>query len=220
MVSPSTAGPQPSRRACFCRSRRQRILDAAAALMAERGYAATTMEDIADAADVSKGTVFNYFASKAAIAGELYDGLAREFVALVEHPGEAGVEEALERIFVHAEALMRRGRLMGVMYEQVFREPLLTRRDNQVEERVLAGYRDLLRRGQARGEVRGDVDCALGARLIVDLWSATLQGWVGAGMRPPLAPALMEKIRLVLRGLGGRAGEDAAGGRAEGSGAG
>ncbi len=179
--------------------------------MADRGYAAATMEDIAEAADVSKGTVFNYFPSKTAIAAELYDALAREFVELVEAPGEQGVEGALEWIFLRAEAMMRReGRLMAVIYEQVFREPLLARRDNQVEERVLAAYRDLLRQGQARGEVRADVDCALGARLIVDLWSATLASWVGAQMRPPLASSLAEKIHLLLEGLGTRPGEGAA----------
>ena len=43
---------------------RQRISTAAFALFVERGYEATTVEAIAERADVAKGTVFNYFPQK------------------------------------------------------------------------------------------------------------------------------------------------------------
>src|SRR5271168_5392991 len=43
---------------------RERLFRAALALFAERGYLETTVEDITDAADVGKGTFFNYFPTK------------------------------------------------------------------------------------------------------------------------------------------------------------
>lgn len=43
---------------------RQRIYRAALQLFAERGYLETTVEDITEAADVGKGTFFNYFPTK------------------------------------------------------------------------------------------------------------------------------------------------------------
>ena len=43
---------------------RQRLFDAALKLFAERGYLETTVEDITEAADVGKGTFFNYFPTK------------------------------------------------------------------------------------------------------------------------------------------------------------
>jgi AcrR family transcriptional regulator len=43
---------------------RHRILDAAHRLFRERGYAATSMEQIADAAGVTKGAIYGHFASK------------------------------------------------------------------------------------------------------------------------------------------------------------
>lgn len=47
------------------RDKRRRISEAAAALFAERGYAAVTTHEIAEAADVGTGTLFRHFRSKA-----------------------------------------------------------------------------------------------------------------------------------------------------------
>lgn len=44
--------------------RRQEIMEAAAEVFAERGYANTTTKEIALTADVSEGTLYNYFSSK------------------------------------------------------------------------------------------------------------------------------------------------------------
>ena len=45
-------------------ARRAQILDAAAQVFAEKGFARATTKEIADAADVSEGTIYNYFGSK------------------------------------------------------------------------------------------------------------------------------------------------------------
>jgi AcrR family transcriptional regulator len=45
-------------------ARRQQIIDAAASLFAEKGFHRTTTKDIAEAAQVSEGTLYNYFDSK------------------------------------------------------------------------------------------------------------------------------------------------------------
>src|ERR1700744_3275133 len=43
---------------------RERLFGAAVRLFAEKGFAETTVEDITNAADVGKGTFFNYFPRK------------------------------------------------------------------------------------------------------------------------------------------------------------
>jgi AcrR family transcriptional regulator len=43
---------------------RQRLLDEAERLFRDRGYAATSLEQIADAADVTKGAIYGHFSSK------------------------------------------------------------------------------------------------------------------------------------------------------------
>jgi len=60
----SSATPQGRREMLKARSRRS-ILDAATALVAERGGPAFTVEELAERADVSRATVFNYFPSVA-----------------------------------------------------------------------------------------------------------------------------------------------------------
>src|SRR5437016_7106144 len=46
---------------------RQRVVDAACRLFADHGFDDVTMADIAEAADVARATVFNYFGSKHAL---------------------------------------------------------------------------------------------------------------------------------------------------------
>src|ERR1700690_3670307 len=54
----------PDRRQRRSTETRERLFRAAMALFAEKGFAETTVEDITNAADVGKGTFFNYFPSK------------------------------------------------------------------------------------------------------------------------------------------------------------
>jgi AcrR family transcriptional regulator len=56
--------PQPNRRERRRLETRERIYSAALRIFAERGYLETTVEDITEAADVGKGTFFNYFPTK------------------------------------------------------------------------------------------------------------------------------------------------------------
>jgi TetR/AcrR family transcriptional regulator, mexJK operon transcriptional repressor len=65
---PRRAGRGPSRQ------KRQSILDAARALFLERGYAGTSMDDVASRADVSKQTVYAHFADKTRLFTELITG--------------------------------------------------------------------------------------------------------------------------------------------------
>jgi AcrR family transcriptional regulator len=55
---------QPNRRERRRVETRERIYRAALKIFAERGYLETTVENITEAADVGKGTFFNYFPTK------------------------------------------------------------------------------------------------------------------------------------------------------------
>jgi AcrR family transcriptional regulator len=75
--------------------RREQILDAAERVLVERGLAATTMADVAEAAAVAKGTVYLYFESKAELLAGLRARYFERFAArLGEPPGPAGAAGA------------------------------------------------------------------------------------------------------------------------------
>ena len=71
------------------REQRHRIIKAAASLFAEHGLDATTMDDIAAAADVSVATVYNYFGSKSSL---LLAGVEEDSVRMVA-AGRAVIDE-------------------------------------------------------------------------------------------------------------------------------
>jgi len=75
------AGPAlPALRADAARNR-QRVLEAAAALFAERGVAAVTMDDVVAAAGVGKGTLYRSFGDKSGLAAALLDERERQLQA-------------------------------------------------------------------------------------------------------------------------------------------
>lgn len=98
---------RPARLPLNVRKRRQtsaRIVEAAVALFAERGFDETTAEDIADLAECSRSTLFRYFGTKEDILfGDVYEQLAlvrAELMAqpLVDDPWRCAKEVGLRRL--------------------------------------------------------------------------------------------------------------------------
>src|ERR1019366_5003370 len=65
--------------------RRQQLVAVALEVFAQRGYRSTTMDDVAEAAGVTKPLLYQHFSSKKALYLELVDEIAqRVFAALAE----------------------------------------------------------------------------------------------------------------------------------------
>ncbi len=63
--------------------RREQLLEVALRLFAGRGFAATTMDDIASAAGVTKPLLYQHFDSKRALYLELVDSVARDLLVAI-----------------------------------------------------------------------------------------------------------------------------------------
>jgi AcrR family transcriptional regulator len=102
-----TGEPGPGRR-LTADARRRQLFATALRLFAERGYAAATMDDIAEAAGVTKPLLYQHFESKRALYLELMDVFAGVVVnRIVEATASAdGPRQEVERGFAAYFALM------------------------------------------------------------------------------------------------------------------
>jgi AcrR family transcriptional regulator len=91
-LSRSAVSP-PGRRQRRRNRTRNALMQAALRLFAERGYDATTIEDITDAADVAPRTFFHYFASKDEV---LFGGQDDRREALIQRFGEEVERQPVE----------------------------------------------------------------------------------------------------------------------------
>ena len=181
---PGNEGPAGGRRERRRAETERRLLEAAMQLFAERGIANTTVEAITEAADVGKGTFFNYFPSKEHLVlafGEKQLGkLAAATWSL--RPGEP-IQE-LMRPVVHrliGEVLQSQTLVRGLMGTTLCNE-MLTQR---VQE-LLALERNyiavLMEEGRRSGEIRADIPADQLARIFQQFLLGMLLVW---SLHPP-----------------------------------
>ena len=65
------------------------ILKAGRRLFGEQGFAATTIDDIAEAARVAKGAVYHHFATKEAVFEAVFDQVSRDLVLEIDRAARA-----------------------------------------------------------------------------------------------------------------------------------
>ena len=75
---------QTGARRLTAEQRRQQLFAVALGLFAQRGYRSTTMDDIAEAAGVTKPLLYQHFSSKRALYLELVDSIARDLLEAIE----------------------------------------------------------------------------------------------------------------------------------------
>jgi AcrR family transcriptional regulator len=94
--------PAAGRRQRRAAETRLRLFRCALQLFAERGFTSVTVEDITEAADVGKGTFFNYFESKDHVLGvmaEIQLGKVAEALERAEDSGQS-IHSVLHRLFL------------------------------------------------------------------------------------------------------------------------
>jgi AcrR family transcriptional regulator len=82
-TGPGRRPPAVGGRRLTADARRRQLFEVALSLFAEHGYAATTMDEIAEAAGVTKPLVYQHFESKRALYLELMDVFSREVVTRI-----------------------------------------------------------------------------------------------------------------------------------------
>jgi AcrR family transcriptional regulator len=178
---------------------RARLLAAALPLFAEQGYEATTIDQIAEHADVARQTVLNHYPHKRDFLQAWGQGRRDQLLDLAVQAGPA--EPAGQQLHRYFAALAR----MNAGEPELTRKLYLSLRHDEVlahqrpvPEAVLA----TIRRGQERDEFDPAVDPSLAAEVLTAVYFDTLSRWLTPADAPfDLAAALAAKLDLILAGL-------------------
>jgi AcrR family transcriptional regulator len=197
-------GPRLNRRQAAKVRTRQKVLEAARSLFAERGYEPATIRDIAKGAGMSTGAVFANFQDKA----ELFEAVLTEDMTLMDEtlkssPGEGSVNErrvAAMSAGYHG-SIEQLPLFQAIVARSWFQPQAAEMRARAVSKQVLAVVNDILRAGVSAGELSQDADVPLLTEL---LWDAYLSNYRRAAYDEWDAAALSDhmgkQIDVILAG--------------------
>jgi len=159
---------------------RRRITLAALELFHEKGFDATTVDEITERADVAKGTFFNYFPKKESVL----EALSQEWMGRAEehatHHGRTASERILA-VFGGVATSYGEDRGLARMLVRVSMERMVCPEPDTARtglyQRVVGAIRD----GQARGEFRPDLEADAVFGVVASVFMGTLLWWIGGG---------------------------------------
>lgn len=183
----------------------QRILDAAVAVFAEKGFFSSRVADIADRADVADGTVYLYFKSKDEIlmtaintAFDAFMSVARTELKKLTDPAER-----LRRLaFLHLDALGS-NRNMAVVFQMELRQS--TRFLSEFSHHHMIEYLGLVREaileGQASGMFRREMSDKIAANCFFGALDEMVTSWVLSEHEYKLANVADVVVDIFLNGM-------------------
>jgi TetR/AcrR family fatty acid metabolism transcriptional regulator len=163
--------------------KRRAILHAAVRVFADKGYQGCRIADVAKQAGVAYGLVYHYFRNKEelleSVFAEQWTIFIQSIRAIADGPGTAPEQLAAVcrfsiDVYRTAPAAVR------VLLLEVARTPnsLRVGSTRQTFVTALGLVADLVRKGQASGELRGDVDAGIAAAAMLGALELTLTGMI------------------------------------------
>lgn len=206
-------GGAPEGRPVSWRERKKRrtrdwILRAARGLFAERGFEGTTVDEVAERAEISRATFFNYFPSKSAVLDAMVDEMEIAFARIVEREceREASTQERLSSAFLNAARIIEKdaGLARLLLLESARPRSELHEQRKRVR-RLHAAIEALLRAGRKSGEVRTDCELSLLIAMVAGTYHDIWLSWLN-DMRYPVKKRLAAAAVLLAEALAPRPG--------------
>lgn len=186
---------------------RMRILDAAARLLSCRGYAATTLTDIAAAAEMQAGSLYYHFDSKDAIVEEVLrvgiDHARNAIDAALETlgPDARGSDRLAEAIVAYVNCIVAESNFTVANIRCFNESPPQTREGLAVPLREFTNlWVGLLAEGQQDSSLRSDTNANVLARLMISGLNS-LASWYRPGGELRLDDLARQFAGMVLDGL-------------------
>jgi AcrR family transcriptional regulator len=185
----------PGRRDRKKRELRERLLGEAQRLFVTQGYWRTTVEEIAEAADVTPATFFNYFPSKQHALNELAGQLFEALTATLE-AAHGSVPQRLARFAEQSAAvLVQAHERLGVLVLRALRAAASGEGGLELA-RLRGALTELLAGGRREGTVRRDVDVPVLAEMSLGALLAVLIRWL-EDPRYPVEARLSEAAAFI-----------------------
>ena len=205
--------PDFTRRRERARVTRGRVLDAARGLFIERGYVGTTIDAIAERADVSPETIYATFGNKRTVLAELVDvsvaggptaGPVLEQAWVAELRDEPDPRRRLRILARNGRAILeRRAAIDEIVRGAATADPEVAALWERGKAQRFAGQRELLRIVVGAGGLRPGLDLATAADILYAIGSPETyrllvvdRGWTGPQFERWYAETLE---RLLLR---------------------
>lgn len=187
--------------------RLESIADAAIAVIARKGLASTTIQDIAEAAGIAKGTVYLYFRDRdelvAKAAGRAYETLIQNLDMTFSSSGT--LNERLMRVVMHPlEFIEEHSELLLAALALADRDDRPYESHSPLHAQYATRLEEMFHEARRRGEIR-DVDCPALAAMVL----ACVRGMVVRRLKqasPPARPPARETeaafiVSVLLRGI-------------------
>ncbi len=204
LQTPDTDAPRLNRRQAAKVRTRQKVLDAARSLFAERGYEPATIRDIAKGAGMSTGAVFANFQDKA----ELFEAVLTEDMTRLAETLRAGAGEGAVRVRLSAalaagyhDSIDQLPLFQAIVARSWFQPLAAETRARAVTRTLTAVITDILRDGVGKGELTQDADVPLLTELVWDAYlsnyrRAAYDGWTVE----KLADHAKAQVNVILAG--------------------
>ncbi len=170
----------PSRRQRRSSEIRERLFRAALDLFAQKGFVETTVEDITEAADVGKGTFFNYFPSKDHILlafGEMQLGKLEAAIEMARRTNEP-MPDFLRSLGVRmTQEPTRNPAIIRALLQAYLSTTPVRAAMIDLQKRVHALHTQMIQLGQDRGEIRNDLPATEIANVFRQTIFGTLLIW-------------------------------------------
>lgn len=183
---------------------KERLYLEAVDLFRRKGVAATTIDDIAAAAEVSKGTFFNYFPTKEAVLhyfGEQQSlAVAAEIMDALQDP-KLDTRQKLRLLFrALAKNVEANRNVTRMVVFEVMKSPTELAREpyRALFKQTVAA---LMAEGQARNEVRATINADLAASALVGVYFQQIFEWCAADKPYSLTKRLDQMLDLIWDGL-------------------
>lgn len=186
------------------RQTRDRIFDAAMRLFSSRGLDATTVAEIAEAADIGKGTFFTYFPTKEAVFAEVSARLIDDMERTLAHAARPAstLDRTIPALFEPAlDWHAANPALSRAMLGAFLRDPAFAAADRAAQQRLLNALMAELVRAREAGRIPRAAALDDAASAIVGIYFGSLAVWHAAGGHGSLHDGFARALGLVIRGL-------------------